>query len=82
MRMDEIFETSRKARVNISVDGEIVARAKALELNMSEVAEAALRRAVKEAELKAWLDTHRRALEQKGRDLDRKPLWADSQLVF
>lgn len=82
MRMDEIFESHRKARVNISVDGDTVTRAKALDLNISEIAEAALRRAVKEAELAAWLGTHRRALEQKARDLETKSLWADSQIVF
>ncbi|MEO0937240.1 MAG: type II toxin-antitoxin system CcdA family antitoxin [Pseudomonadota bacterium] len=62
-----------KKRTNVTLDAHALDRARVLGVNVSEVADGALRRAVKEAEAAAWkaenqeaLDAHRAWIEENG----------------
>ena len=52
----------RKVRANVSLDAQVAGRARALGLNVSAVAEGALREAVREAEARAWAEENPEAL--------------------
>lgn len=62
-----------RKRTNVTLDAQALDRARALGVNVSEVADGALRRAVKAAEAAAWkaenkeaLDAHRAWIEENG----------------
>ena len=52
-----------KAATNLSVRADLVRRARALKLNLSEILETALERAVREAERVAWLEENQEAFD-------------------
>lgn len=52
----------RKVATNLSVRADLVRRARALKLNLSEVLETALDRAIRESEREAWLAGNREAI--------------------
>lgn len=77
MTPDPIASGKRKP-VNLSIDTGIVAFAREAGVNLSQVSEAALRRAANEArdamwkeENKAWIDAHRSWVETNELPLDR-----------
>lgn len=55
--------TAGRAPLNLTLRKEIVARARALDLNISEIADVALEEAVREAEHARWLDENKEAIE-------------------
>ena len=54
---------ARKAPTNLSLRIDLVQRAKALGLNLSEVVESALEKAIREAEQARWLVENEKAIE-------------------
>lgn len=77
MKHDPIASGKRKP-VNLSIDTGIVAFAREAGVNLSQVSEAALRRAANEArnamwkeENKAWIEAHRSWVETNELPLDR-----------
>jgi antitoxin CcdA len=52
-----------RAPLNLSLRTDVVARAKKLKLNISEIADAALEVAVRKAEHQRWLDENKEAFE-------------------
>jgi antitoxin CcdA len=52
-----------KAPTNLSLRVDLVRRAKALDLNLSEVVETALEGAIREREREEWLATNREAID-------------------
>lgn len=77
MKHDPIASGKRKP-VNLSIDTGIVAFAREAGVNLSQVSEAALRRAANKArdamwkeENKAWIDAHRRWVETNELPLER-----------
>lgn len=54
---------ARKAPTNLSLRIDLVQRAKALGLNLSEVVESALDKAIREAEQARWLAENEKAIE-------------------
>jgi antitoxin CcdA len=63
MRMSRAQLRPRKAATNLSVRDDLVRRAKALGLNLSEILEAALEAAVRDAERSAWEAENRDAID-------------------
>jgi len=63
MRMANAHRRPRKSPTNLSVRDDLVRRAKALGLNLSEILETALEAAVRAAERRAWEDENREAID-------------------
>ncbi len=73
---------ARKAPTNLSVRVDLVKRAKELGLNISELVDEALERAIKEAERAAWLEENREAIDGANRWLRKHGLWSDGLRKF
>lgn len=67
---------ARKAPTNLSVRVDLVQRAKELGLNISELVDAALEQAIRDAERVAWLDENSEAIEGANRWLRKHGLWS------
>jgi len=67
----------RKVRTNLSPRADLVERAKQLGLNLSEILDTALERAIREAERAAWLDENREAIEAYNARIAKDGLFAD-----
>lgn len=66
-----------KRRINITVADDVVVAARAAGLNMSGIAEDALRRAVSEANKEAWERDHAVAIRLYNDTVQRQGLWSD-----
>ena len=74
-------QTARRKRLNITVREDIIEEAKALGLNISETAEAALVAALKKAKEEAWLRDSADAIEAYNKRIEKEgvaiqPIWA------
>ncbi|WP_425050628.1 type II toxin-antitoxin system CcdA family antitoxin [Psychromarinibacter sp. S121] len=58
-------QKSGKQRTNISVDAETLDAARALDLNVSSISNAALAQAVREARARNWADENAEALKER-----------------
>jgi antitoxin CcdA len=67
----------RKAPTNLTVRADLVARAKQLGLNISQVVESALEQAVRAAERAAWLAENGEAIEEYNAHVDRHGVFGD-----
>ncbi len=74
--------TGRKRAANLSVDGELLEKARALGINLSQVLDGELRRLVREAEGAAWLEENRAAIEAYNRRVAEEGLWGDGIRAF
>jgi antitoxin CcdA len=72
----------RKAPTNLSVRVDLVKRARELGLNISELVDAALERAIKDAERAAWLEENREAIDAHNRWYRKHGLWSDGLRKF
>ena len=63
MRMSPTHAGARKAPTNLSIRADLVRKAKALKLNLSELLESSLESAILEAEERAWLEANREAID-------------------
>jgi len=61
----------RKRAVNVTVDENVLADAKQLGLNLSQVMEDELRRRVKEEKTRRWEEEHREAIEAHNRFIEK-----------
>jgi antitoxin CcdA len=62
MKQDVIRASKRKS-VNLSLDTGVVAAAREVGINLSQVSEAAIRRAIKTEQERRWQDENRNAIE-------------------
>ena len=74
--------TSRKKAVNVSIDPEIAAEAKAAGVNLSGVLERALRTELKTRREVQWREENRAAIEASNAELERNGLWCDAYRVW
>ncbi len=63
MRMSNAHKTLKRQAVNVSLPVELVQDARRLSVNISAVAEAALTKAVQDAEFEAWTLANKRGFE-------------------
>lgn len=71
----------RKA-VNLSLDAELVAEAKALNLNLSRTVEEALRQRVRDEKARRWQEENAEAIAFNNAQLEREGLWCDDYRLF
>ncbi|HTQ15614.1 MAG TPA: type II toxin-antitoxin system CcdA family antitoxin [Rhizomicrobium sp.] len=55
--------TERKRAVNVSIDAQLLAEAKAMGLNLSQTLETTLRQIVHDAKIKQWSKAHEKSVE-------------------
>jgi antitoxin CcdA len=72
----------RKVPTNLSVRSDLVARAKKLGLNLSQVVEGAIEDAIREAERRAWLDENREAIDDYNAQIAKRGLFSDDWRRF
>ena len=75
--MQDTAPRPKKKSVNLSIDAELVASAKAAGTNMSALLERALRAELKAVREATWREENRAAIEVSNAELERDGLWAD-----
>jgi antitoxin CcdA len=73
---------SKKVATNLSLRADLVAEAKSLELNLSEVVDAAIEVAVREAREAAWLAENHDAIDQYNEFVGKHGLFSDGRRRF
>ena len=71
-----------KVRVNLTLDEALVAQAKAVGVNLSAVAEEAIRLKTRAEESRRWIEQNRSALEAKAKLVEEQGLWSDGLRLF
>jgi antitoxin CcdA len=80
MRMDfrmTAKKQSRKRAVNLSIDAELAAEAKAAGANLSSLLETALRELLRVERAERWRKENTAALEAYDRHIEKDGLWSD-----
>ena len=72
----------RKKAANLSVDEGLLARARHLKLNLSQVLEAGLADAIRRQEGEAWLKKNRAALEAYNEHVEKHGVFSDGLRSF
>jgi antitoxin CcdA len=72
----------RKVATNLSLRADLVRRARALGLNLSEVVDAALAHAIRDAERRTWLDTNREAIADYNAQVGQRGVFSDDWRRF
>jgi antitoxin CcdA len=67
----------KKKAVNLTVDAELLAEAKAAGINLSGVLETALKEQLKQQRWQKWREDNRAAIEASNAQLERDGLWSD-----
>ncbi|MGE6698221.1 type II toxin-antitoxin system CcdA family antitoxin [Hyphomonas sp. NPDC076900] len=73
---------TRKTRVSVTIDEALVAKAKAAGINLSAVAEEAIRFETRAEEMRRWAEENRAALQAKARLVEEEGLWSDGLRLF
>lgn len=73
---------ANKVRVNLTLDEALVANAKAVGLNLSAVAEEAIRFQTRAEEMRRWSEANREALEAWDKRIGEEGLWSDGLRLF
>jgi antitoxin CcdA len=72
----------RKVPTNLSVRADLVAKAKKLRLNLSQLVEAAIEDAIREVERAAWLEENRDAIDDYNAQVAKRGLFSDDWRRF
>ena len=72
----------RKRAANLSVDDRLLARARRLKLNLSQVFESGLEEAIRRHEAQEWLQRNRAALEAYNEHIEKHGAFGDGQRSF
>ena len=76
-RIGRAPKSGRKRAVNVTVDEEVLASAKQLSLNLSQILEDELRRRVTEEKTRRWEEQNRDALEAHNRFIDKYGIFGE-----
>jgi antitoxin CcdA len=71
-----------KVRVNLTLDEALVAKAKAAGVNLSAVAEEAIRFETRAEEMRRWAEENREALAAWDKRIGEEGLWSDGLRLF
>lgn len=87
MRMKNTRTASTRKPVNVTIQANVLADAKALGINVSRVADAAVARAVREEKERRWLKENREAIEAHNAWIEKngmliQPLWMRDDVTF
>jgi len=72
----------RKKATNLSVDDQLLARARELKLNLSQVFEAGLADAIRAREAEAWLKRNKAALDAYNERVEKQGVFSDGLRSF
>ncbi|MCR9160340.1 MAG: type II toxin-antitoxin system CcdA family antitoxin [Nannocystaceae bacterium] len=75
-------QKDRKVPTNLSLRSELVRRAKALGLNISEAVDAALEDVIRSAEREAWLKENQEAIAEYNEVVERRGVFSDDWRTF
>ena len=70
--MNEHFPDNNRRRVNLTIDEQVMAEAKALGLNASRAAEAGIRAAINKRQEQVWLEEHREKIAAYNERIDQE----------
>ncbi len=73
---------AQKAATNLSLRVDLVRRAKELKLNISELLESALEKAIREVERAAWLESNKEAIEAYNAQVEKRGVFSDDWRQF
>jgi antitoxin CcdA len=82
MLMTATTVRQRKKAANLSVDERLLARARQLKLNLSQVFEAGLAEAIRRQEGEEWLKRNRAALEAYNEHIEKHGVFSDGLRSF
>ena len=71
-----------KKAVNLSINSDLLAKARGMGLNLSAEMEARLDEAVRKAERERWVEENREAMEHHNRRIAEHGLWSDGKRRF
>ena len=81
--MSAIFnKLAAKRPVNVSINSDLLAQARELNINLSVSLEKELEQAVREAQRTQWLVENKQAIEEYNRRIEAKGLWSDGLRRF
>lgn len=72
----------KKTSTNLSLRADLVRRAKALGLNLSEAVETALEQVIQEAEQRAWLEANQEAIDEYNARVEDRGVFSDDWRSF
>lgn len=75
-------DTLEKLRTNVTLNADTLKRARELKLNVSAISDAALKRAVSEAEAQAWADENAEAIEARRRWIEENGMPLADVAIF
>jgi antitoxin CcdA len=75
-KFQENGRVKRKRAVNLTVDEAVLAEAKALNINMSQVLEEELRKRTKDERVRKFQEEHREAIEAHNRFIEEHGIWS------
>jgi antitoxin CcdA len=76
------MKSSRKVATNLSVDSQLISRAKPLGINLSQVFEQALERAIAQREREAWLEENQEAIGEFNERVTKRGVFSDDWRKF
>lgn len=82
MRMTQAHAKMKKTPTNLSIRSDLVARAKAMRLNLSRLLEDALEDAIRERESADWLELNARAIDTYNAQVEARGTFSDSWRRF
>lgn len=71
-----------KRPANVTISAALLARAKALNINLSRTLEDRLEELVREAEGKRWLEENRKSIDAYNARVEREGVWSDGLRTF
>jgi len=82
MRMDIYDPKAPKKAVNLSINSDLLAKARALGVNLSGEIEARLEEVVRKATWDRWREENRAAIEANNKRIEEEGLWSDGLRQF
>jgi antitoxin CcdA len=86
MRMSDTHlkagQRAKKRATNLTLDEGLLARARALGLNLSSVVEEVLRERIRAEEAHRWLSEHKVAIDELNRETELHGLWSERLRQF
>jgi antitoxin CcdA len=70
-------KSAPKRAVNVSVDSEVLAEAKAMGINLSQTLESELRKQVRQAKIDRWSEENKGAIDSYNRFIEEHGIWSE-----
>ncbi len=70
-------KSAPKRAVNVSIDSEVLAEAKAMRINLSQTLESELRKQVRQAKIDRWSEENKGAIDSYNRFIEEHGIWSE-----